>query len=814
MALLHSAAATRRAVIIAVIVGLLAIPIVVGLLWWLSTPSNANAPVDCVPAATWSAWSDCSAPCGGGWQYQTRPPSVMPANGGAECGASDLVASQSCNTDVPCGLPCIPNPDGDQYAWSGCPACLPAGSSQALQWRIVPPLQEPGPYGTPCPDGSVFQTSLCVDVPLCPADIDCTISTTTVVASTSCNTPCGPGVQVLWHSISQLPSGAGAGCDWNLYVEQVPCTNGPCPATTSCDASQETWSAWSPCDVTCGTGWQYATRVPNGPLDLCPMVKSQTCAGLLPPCAGTATAGCCVLGPDCAAPTWDYLEALCYMQCAGMPLPTAAPSDNGVPFCSVTQDMLNAACGAGAVPGQGACLEPRDCSVSSWSPWSDCSVGGCDAEWEQGGVQVSYRTIAAYAVGGGIPCSAFPTVAYQPCNNIQAVQYMSVSAAGLVPATAPPQCVPVNCTLSAWAPVGPCSAACGTGWQMMAASITTPPSGGGSCDISPSDFVTSQTCDSGVPCGGCVFMTLPDYLAQSAEDGQNPWSTCSAECDGLQTLTLPLIASASAGGWCSYSDAVVTQPCCAGCVCADACPMGANGEPCSQNGVCGSATSGGTWSYSCTCADGFSGAACGVMCPSGPTGLVCNGMGTCGGDGVCTCSAGLSGEACEQGGWCAVYLTGYVYPFTTCSAINPGSAMGQVYGLHGAIQLDSNFTQDHCLMLSALPSTLTSFTMNTCAPGLNVPGNTCSGVAQFSLLGAVETTQPANVTQSCGLDNSLADYVTTQWPAGLAAQFGTPTLTSAAWWSRAPYTPVLYTLSCAPNVCSTLDAVNVHYSIY
>jgi hypothetical protein len=664
---IHTAAAARWPLIIALIVGLLTIPLVIGILYLVSKPSAQSRVTNCEPATSWSAWSDCSVPCAsggvGGWQYRTRPPSVMPTNGGTECAVTDLVQSQSCNTDVPCGLPCVPDPDPDKYAWSGCPACLPSGSTEAFQWRIVPPLQEPGPYGAPCPTGTVFQTSLCTDLAPCPANIDCTISTTTVMASTTCNAPCGTGVQILWHSVSQPPSGRGAGCDWNLFVEQVPCTspNGPCPTTLACNSNAYTWSAWSQCDVTCGEGWQYATRDATGPFDHCPLVKSQTCAGLLPTCSGNTTHGCCIADATCATPTWEYLESLCYMQCAGMPLPATPPSDNGLPFCSVTQDMLDAACGAGALPGQGACIEPRDCQLTTWSAWSPCSVPYCNAAAEQGGVQVATRSITAYAVGGGVPCSDFPTTLYRPCNNIQSVPYMSLSAASdqvLVPATMAPQCVPQDCVLSDWYAVGPCSTQCGDGWQMLAKSITSPPQQGGTCDLNVGDFVSSQTCNLGA-CGGCVFMSLDDYLAQCEVEGRNPWSTCSAQCDGEKTLSLPIATPAPPGGWCSYTDSLRVAPCCEGCVCEAACPMGVNGVPCSNNGTCvsvSSTVSGATsWTYSCKCNGNYSGLACGVQCPIGLDGSACgaaSGLGVCGDNGECTCSSGLSGPACNVGGYC------------------------------------------------------------------------------------------------------------------------------------------------------------------
>ena len=51
-------------------------------------------PVDCV-VSSWTAWSECSAACGGGEQTRWREILVQPAYGGAECPA--LSEAQTCN---------------------------------------------------------------------------------------------------------------------------------------------------------------------------------------------------------------------------------------------------------------------------------------------------------------------------------------------------------------------------------------------------------------------------------------------------------------------------------------------------------------------------------------------------------------------------------------------------------------------------------------------------------------------------------------------------------------------------------------------
>lgn len=779
---IHTAAATRRAILIAAIVGLVALVVAVGL-WFLLR--GGGGATNCVPATSWSAWSDCSAPCAG-WQYRTRPPDVLPSGGGTQCGVTDLVQSRTCNENVPCGLPCIPNPNPDSVAWSGCPSCAPAGTPEVFAWRVVPPLQEAGPGGTACPFGSVFQTSLCTDLPPCPPTADCEIATSTAVASSSCNALCGPGVQIVWHSITRTASGGGQGCDWNLLVTQEPCEGPPCPSTASCDASQEAWSPWGVCSTPCGTGWQYSTRAPTSSLDMCPVVRSQTCDGLLPTCS-TET--------DCAAPTWEYLEALCYMQCAGMPLPNPPPTDDGLPFCSVSADLLEAACGSGAWPGSGACLEPQDCSLTAWSPWSSCSLAGCDGNWPQGGMQVSSRAIVSYAKGGGVPCADLPLTRWQPCNNMEPVPYQSLSSSGqLIPATAPTVCVPHDCSLSAWYPASDCSAQCGDGWQYWARSITVLPSGGGTCPSDPSDYVTSRTCQGthGETCGSCVFMSLTDYLDECTWKGINPWSACSAACDGTMTLSLPVSISAPPGGWCSYSDSIVARECCSGCVCNDACPVvGLNGVPCSGFGACHSVSDAylpGGWSFSCDCEPGYAGAACDIHCPSGPTGLVCNGHGTCdfAAGGKCVCDAGYFGDTCEANAYC--YVMGMTCDTQhTCAKTVPfpqGYDTVCYERLMGQISLTADFTADHCMLLGFVPPAAVGMTVNSACDGTT--DTQCAFQGPSQLMGILGSVSNPNLSGACGFDAALLSHVQGAWPAELAAVFGVPTFSADNWVGATP----------------------------
>jgi hypothetical protein len=694
---MHTAHATRTALWIAIILTLVCIPLVVAGLWAAARETTGKGRADCEPEEDWSPWSECSTPCvfgsssassSAGTQFRTRAVKTLPRNGGAECLASDLIQSQSCNGSVPCGRACVPDRNVDAYAWSGCPSCKP-DNGDALQWRLVPPLVEAGPYGQPCALSDVFQTSVCSDVTTpCPPQQNCSLSD--VLFSTPCNVSCGHGTQVQYRTIVHPASGGGLGCDWGELVQQVDCVGplGPtCDADPGCDPAKAptAWGAWSACDATCGPGTQWATRPPLDAADRCPLLKSQTCVGYDATCTPLPGSG-----GVCAPPSELELETACYLLCAG----AALPPQTDPAVCSVTANMLARACGKYTSLGSG-CIQPQACEMGAWSAWGPCSVGGCDASAPEGGVQVMTRSVTVWDANGGTPCTdpEFFPWAQRPCFNVDAVSYASVSADGrsTAPAVMPPQCVPQDCVLSAWMPAGPCDVPCGAGWQPLYRAITTPASGGGACSRDPADFYASQSCDAG-PCTSCTWETWDAYFQACTAEAGTCWSACSAPCDGLKTATRAVVAPAGPGGACNLEDAFTTAPCCVGCDCSDSrCPLGNGGIPCSGQGTCNA-------DGTCACNPGFGGPECGVRCPEGPTGEVCNGAGTCDAAGVCECAPGFSGASCEGGGSCLVYQRWFV---------TSGGLQQQAWQAMQPLacyNFTPQFTEDHCNLLQLLAS--------------------------------------------------------------------------------------------------------------
>ena len=657
-------------------------------------------PQACQESSTWTPWSTCSKPCAGGVQYRTRAIQQQPTDGGSSCEVGDFVQSQSCNNDVPCGVDCIPGNSGpDSTAqWSGCPSCTPASGETPMQWRFIPPSQNQGLDGKPCALQDVFQVRACsITYPaiadtICTQDKDCEIDTSVITYQAPCSAQCGTGTQLTMYSISQLPQGLGRGCDWNELIQSVQCNAGACPSVEDCATqTQGKWQPWTTCTSPCGLpadNWQFSTRIPDGPDDTCPTLKSQSCLPL---------ASCPATRSSCAPPTWDLLQSLCYLQCAGDPQALSYATQVG--YCSVSQALLDEVCEQGD-----ACAAPADCSLTDWSTWSSCTIQFCDPQqFAEGGVQQRTRAIVAEASGGGVPCSVFLLNDTRPCTNSVAVTYQAVDASGmgLTQTTMAPQCNPQPCQLSNPYLVESCSVACGTGVEWWAQSVTVPAKDGGSCR---SNLVSQKPCTQPA-CGTCTLQRWEDYFATC---GSSCWSPCSAACNGVKFATRSVVTPAPLGGTCDFSQLVTQTACCENCNCDTVCPIGAGQLPCGGHGTCTSQTTDGgvSWQGTCTCDEGWQGYACGDRgCPLGPNGQLCNGplFGTCSGR-SCTCNPGISGDACTQGGWCYISTMMNWTQTAQDSASSPWvTQTASYFGDIGAVPIDSTFTEVHCEQLAALP---------------------------------------------------------------------------------------------------------------
>jgi hypothetical protein len=112
-------------------------------------PCNTQAcPVDCQLSASWSDWSSCSKPCGGGQQTQTRTVVKAAAHGGKECPVSSQ--QQACNTQA-CPVDC----QLSEPHWSDCSHTC--GGGQKTLTRTVVKAAAHG--GRACSDPAFFPAS-------------------------------------------------------------------------------------------------------------------------------------------------------------------------------------------------------------------------------------------------------------------------------------------------------------------------------------------------------------------------------------------------------------------------------------------------------------------------------------------------------------------------------------------------------------------------------------------------------------------------------------------------------------------------------
>lgn len=224
-----------------------------------TNPAPANGGADCEGPDTqacntqpcevaidggWSAWSACSAPCGGGTQTRTCT-NPAPANGGADCVGSD---TRDCNTQ-PCVVECIPTGGScsdDDECCSG-NYCAGNGKCKERDDDQCKGLNMPCGGANICCPGLVCGTvpgsenEKCIPAPVI---VDC------VGNWGSCEGPCGStGTQT--YTITTPAQNGGAACAFADGATRT-CDTDPCPIDCVGD--------WGVCEGPCGsTGTQTFT---------------------------------------------------------------------------------------------------------------------------------------------------------------------------------------------------------------------------------------------------------------------------------------------------------------------------------------------------------------------------------------------------------------------------------------------------------------------------------------------------------------------------------------------------------------------------
>ncbi|XP_078662008.1 SCO-spondin-like [Branchiostoma floridae x Branchiostoma belcheri] len=188
----------------------------------------------------WDDWSECTATCGGGYRVRRRRcDSPEPRGEGVFCPGVNY-EDEDCNTQ-------------------SCDPKLKAHWSEWTDWSTC---------SATCGEGEQVRTRTCLEAT--PGDIcagqdteiqPCNMGTCKEKGLwspwsvwTACSATCGGGVQRRTRYCELAP--AGAPCEGPYTMNRTCETPVQCPAA----GRWRSWSAWSTCSVSCGSGRQFRTR--------------------------------------------------------------------------------------------------------------------------------------------------------------------------------------------------------------------------------------------------------------------------------------------------------------------------------------------------------------------------------------------------------------------------------------------------------------------------------------------------------------------------------------------------------------------------
>ena len=170
----------------------------------------------------WSDWSDCSLACGGGTRSRTwtTSPGGEPLNGGTAC-PSPLTQEEACNTGACPAEPC----KGSWSGWSGCSE--PCGGGTKTKTWTTSPGGEPKYGGTACPSPTTksadCNTQACPSTS--PAPQNCQGSWSGWSDWSDCSATCGGGIKTRTDTWTTSPGGesryGGAACPPNKKEEEA-----------------------------------------------------------------------------------------------------------------------------------------------------------------------------------------------------------------------------------------------------------------------------------------------------------------------------------------------------------------------------------------------------------------------------------------------------------------------------------------------------------------------------------------------------------------------------------------------------------------
>ncbi|XP_022799542.1 SCO-spondin-like [Stylophora pistillata] len=415
----------------------------------------------------WSRWTSCSQSCGSGSRQRFRScTNPRPKHGGRPCIGPTRV-KMTCNKNQ-CPV------HGGWSSWSGWTLCTKSCETGTQERSRSCTNPRPQHGGKSC-QGSAKLVRSCNQQP-CPVHGDWSRWS----GWTSCTKSCGSGSQERTRSCTNpRPQHGGKSCQGSAKLVQS-CNQQLCPV----DGGWSSYSGWTSCTKSCGTGTQERTRSCTNPR---PQHGGKPCQGSAQLVRSCNQQPCPVDGGWSGWGSWSSCSH---------------PCDVGVQGRSRTCTAPLPQYGGKSCPGAGN--EQRVCNThpcpvnGGWSSWSvsvPCSVT-CG-----NGVETISRSCTDPAPKyGGKPCSG-KAKKEQPCSRIPC---------------------PVNGGWSDWSMLIPCSVSCGNGIEILSRTCTNP-----------------EPKHSGKPCTGTTRKEQACARIPCPVDGGwsdwSEWNSCSKSCGtGLQ----------------------------------------------------------------------------------------------------------------------------------------------------------------------------------------------------------------------------------------------------------------------------------------
>jgi hypothetical protein len=421
-----------------------------------------DCPEDCIVGA-WGLWDTCSTSCGTGERFRTRPVLRAVGFGGKLCAVTE--DREECNTHD-CPTNCEVSAWSVWSTWSA--TC---GDAVRARTRTVVAGETASYGGSYCPPTSQTQTN---QLELCPEH--CIISAWQ--DWTACSRSCNGGFKKRTRTTEVYPVWGDHYCPANEEI--AACNDQPCPG--ACELSS--WSAWSACSKTCGTGGfmvrvrEVAMMATNGGMDCEGAVHESGSCDTIEDAAfapGPCPSHCQVA----AWGAWSQCTQTCGTGTQHRERDILYIAAHGGAECPITEEQQQC----------NTHFCPVDCQLSYWDSASMCSVS-CGT-----GTATRTRYVLAQPQYGGRVCSALKmefACEMGPC--------------------------PVHCEVSPFGVFGVCSKSCGRGLMLRTRTVLA---------VSEEFQSSSKICPALVESRECNAQPCPQDCAVSAWE---EWVTCSKSC--------------------------------------------------------------------------------------------------------------------------------------------------------------------------------------------------------------------------------------------------------------------------------------------